>query len=820
MKPPAAPPPPQQDGARYWRGLEDLTGAPAPSTDAGGEFPQGASEGNGLWSRREFLALLPASLLLAGGLSGCRRPEEMIYPFARMPEGFVQGEARFYATAMPSGRSALPLLVRSNEGRPTHIQGNPAHPSGGGADAFAQASILGLYDPDRSRRCLSGGKPTTQAVALEALSALGRAHRANGGRGLWFLMEPSSSPSRARLQAEILRRMPQARFLVYEPVDHDIHRRAATLAAGRPALPWTRWDQARVILSLDCDFLGAERDSARHTRGFAAGRRLEKSGDPMSRLYAVEPVMTLTGLNADHRLRVTASGVLAVAAALGAALAPQFAPLARDNPLPANVRPEWIAECAKDLAARRGSSLVLAGHRQPMAVHLLAHALNQLLENTGRSACFLEPPPELPPQAPGWPAGETAATLVILGGNPAYDLPGGGPWRQQLAQAGTIVRLGAHEDETSALAHWHLPAAHYLESWGDARTSDGVLTPIQPLIHPLFDGLTELEVLARLAGIEPAGPHAIVQETFRSLLGPAHFEERWRQSLHDGFVAGTAARAFAPSIQVARLLEAAAAAAAKDTAARVDPGPHSLEVIFHRDSRLDDGRHANNGWLQELPDPVTKLVWDNAVLVSRRTARDLGLKNEQIVQVRWGGRSVEGPVWIQPGQADNTLGLALGYGRQKAGRIANFNGGVCGFDAQLLRPARGNGPGRRPHPSQRCHRRHAHPDCAHLAPGVRPKSLVHGRPRRHSRGGLDPVHQGPRIRPPRRSAAQTRRPAALSQPAGHTPRKGPPPVGHVRGPQRLHRLRSVRPGLPERKQHPHCRQGPSPPRPRNALAAH
>src|SRR5262245_8411315 len=456
---------------------------------------------------------MSASFLL-GGLgvlgSGCRRPEEKILPFGNMPEGYVHGVPQFFATAMPTRGSAIPLLVKSHENRPVKIEGNPDHPdSNGSTDTFAQASLLSLYDPDRAQRYTQGGNTISKEKALDALTNFGKELALNRGAKVAFVLEQSSSPSRLRLQFALQQKYPQAKWAIYEPVDVDANRRLTSSA------PYYKLDAARVILSLDADFVGTEADSSRLIRGFAKGRKTEKPTDPLNRLYAVEGLMTLTGMSADHRLRVATSQVAAVAAQIAAKLAPgnaQIDGLAHKLPLPAGVDAKWVDECANDLKANQGACVVLAGHRQPAAVHVLANLVNAALGNNGKTVLFSEIP-----QAPvnsdlGAIARELAAgqieTLVILGGNPALTAPADLKWAEAQTKARNIIRLGYYEDETFAAMPagnanaLGLPQAHYLESWGDARTSDGTVVPIQPLIAPLFDGLTELEVLAYLGGVD------------------------------------------------------------------------------------------------------------------------------------------------------------------------------------------------------------------------------------------------------------------------------------------------------------------------------
>ncbi|MCX6896899.1 MAG: TAT-variant-translocated molybdopterin oxidoreductase, partial [Verrucomicrobia bacterium] len=549
--PPTCPEP--QTGPKYWRGLDELSETPEFQSWLEREFPQGASELTDPVNRRNFVKIMSASFLLAGvglGASGCRRPEEKILPFSRLPEGYVHGVAQYYATAFPTRGGAIPLLAKSNDGRPTKLEGNAQHPdSNGGTDRFAQASILNLYDPDRAIRYAKGGSVSTKEAALDFLNQLSQQAAANKGEGLCFLLERGASPSRARLQKLIKAKFPQARWFVYEPVDFDIHRDAASKATGQPVAPYFRFDKAKRILSLDCDFIGAEEDNHRFIRDFAKGRKIEnpeapKNEDLINRLYVVESLMSLTGANADHRLRIASSQVVQVAAALAVEIVKQgngeFAALAAKIGAPAGVDAKWISECAKDLLAHAGTSLVVAGYRQPLAVHLIANAINYALGNIGQTVTFSETPDtgegSLADLATALNAG-AVNSLVIIGGNPAYNAPAELDWAKTQRKAKSVVRLGYYEDETAANTDWHLPLAHALESWGDVRTSDGTLVPVQPLIAPLFDGLTELEFLARVGGLNEKNPYEIVRETFRSLTPSLGFEENWKKFLHDGFFA-------------------------------------------------------------------------------------------------------------------------------------------------------------------------------------------------------------------------------------------------------------------------------------------
>jgi MoCo/4Fe-4S cofactor protein with predicted Tat translocation signal len=719
--PPPCPEP--EAGPKYWRSLDDLADAPEFQEWVQREFPAGASEFTDPVSRRYFVKIMSASFLFGGlGLTGCRRPVENILPFGKQPPGYIHGVPQFYATARPDRGSAVPLLVKSNEGRPTKVEGNAAHPaSNGSTDVFSQASILDLYDPDRAMRFARNGTRVDPGAAFDFLASLSKTIEGTQGQGLAIVAEQSSSPSRARLQQLVRERYPGAQWAVYEPVDFTVHQRAASQAFGQPVTPEYRIEQAARILSLDCDFLGTEQDSHRQIRAFANGRRIKSPNDEMNRLYVVEGLFTITGGNADHRLRVPPSAVTGAAAKI----ALEVLRIAGINDTNLNGElnrlagaflgddqmNQWIVECAKDLAnpELRGRTVILPGQRQPLAVHVIAHAINAALGNVGQTVLF-RPAPDaddgsLAEVAEALHAGRVN-TLVILGGNPVYNAPAELDWAVAQGKARTVVRLGYYEDESSWSAslyakanpkpqHWDLPAAHWLESWGDARSGDGTIVPVQPLIEPLFGGITELEVLARLAGQNVTRPYEIVREGFAQNVQAENPNEAWNKFLHDGFLEHSTPEFVSPRINPPALSEAL-----QNVEVLPAPSLQGLEVVFHRDYTLDDGRYNNNGWLQELPDPVTKMVWENAILLSPTTAQALNLtvaakrktpdlKNNDdgigirydVVEIELGGRKIRGPVWIQPGMADNVLALALGYGRERTGRV----GQQSGYNAYVLR---------------------------------------------------------------------------------------------------------------------------------------
>ncbi len=718
---PACPYP--ETGAKYWRGPEELADSPEFRSWVEQEFPAGAEEMKDGPSRREFVKLMSASFMLAGlGMFGvgCRRPEEEILPFAKQPEGYVHGVPQYFATALPTRTGAIPLVARSNDGRPTKVEGNAQIPgSNGGTDVYSQATVLGLYDPDRARRFARKGSAGSlnkaeRAEALDALAAIGKQFAGNGGQGLSFLTERTQSPSELRVRGELQKKFPRATWFAHEPVDFDIRRRSASTAFGKPVQARYHLDKASVILSLDCDFLSTEAGMEIFSRDFAKTRKASKDHPEMSRLFAVEALMTLTGGAADHRLRVPASQVIRVAAQIADfVLAGSGIPVSQagelrnaltnlgrglSSELAGN---DWVKGCATDLLAHKGTAVVLAGYQQPLEVHLIAHALNVALGGLGKTFDLVPAPDggegslaELGTSLNGG----SVDTLVIIGGNPVYNAPADLNWAAAQAKAKNVVRIGYYEDETAEHCNWHFALAHYLESWGDARTADGVYLPVQPLIQPLFGGITVLEFLARIGGFASANAYDLVRDSFSSVAGSPLVENAWKKFLHDGFLAGSGHKSVEASLNWAGV--ATVVAAAKAAAA---PTGSEMEVVFARDARVDDGRYSNNGWLQELPDPVTKVAWENVIAMSKASAKALGvfpkywdeggwlakfdnleakgLTYASLVKLTVAGKQIEGALWIQPGLAENTIVLQLGYGRTKAGRI----GDLAGYNAYTLR---------------------------------------------------------------------------------------------------------------------------------------
>jgi molybdopterin-containing oxidoreductase family iron-sulfur binding subunit len=666
----------------YWRSLAQIEDRPEFREALEREFPEGASELPEGVTRRELMTLLGASLSLAG-LVGCR-PAEEIVPYVTNPEEIVPGIPRYYATTMPFRRSAYGLIVESHEGRPTKIEGNAAHPSTLGASSSRiQASVLNLYDPDRSQSVRLREEPKAWSDFVTAWGQLAGAHAADGGAGLAVLSESFSSPTLARLATELRTRYPKMQWATYDAVSDENRLAGLRLATGRDVDLMLRFDRAAVILALDADPLLTDPEMIRHARGFADGRRAGASGGEMNRLYAVEGVYSLTGAMADHRLRLESRHIASFVAALAARLGAPTAATPAAASIP-GVDARWIDAVAKDLLAHRGRGLIVAGERQPAAVHAAVCALNTFLGNTGATVSYYETRDAALPSAGSLAAlvsamkAGTVQTLVILGGNPVFDAPADLDFASAMAKVPHSIALGHTVDETGARAEWHIPLAHYLESWGDARAVGGTVSVIQPLILPLFGGRSAIEVLGLMASGADRPGLEIVRETWKPILGDDTADTKWNRVLHDGLLAGSELPEVAPALAAAPFAELAREGT---TAAQ------GMEIVFLPSPSLHDGRFANDGWLQELPDPITKLTWDNPALVSPRTAESFELENGNVVRLDYAGQSLELPVWIVPGMADGVVALTLGYGRQRAGRIGN---GV-GFDTFRLRASRAAG---------------------------------------------------------------------------------------------------------------------------------
>ncbi|HYP53198.1 MAG TPA: TAT-variant-translocated molybdopterin oxidoreductase [Pyrinomonadaceae bacterium] len=726
-----------KQGKEYWRSLEELAETEGFEEMLHREFPQHASEWDDSTDRRTFIKLMGASLALAG-LSGCSyQPPETIVPYVRQPEELVPGKPLFFATAMPLGGAATGLLVRSNAGRPTKVEGNPDHPASGtperpveqrvaATDIYAQAAILGLYDPDRSQTLNYRGEIRSYTAFLSEIARSLEEQGAKQGAGLRFLTETVTSPTMAAQLQEIGRRFPAARWHQFEPAGRNNAALGAQLAFGDFANTVYRFDQADRVLSLDSDFLSCGPASLRHSRDFVARRRLAEGAQDMSRLYAVETTPTNTGMVADHRLAVRPSEVEAVARAIAAGLGAA-------GGAPANTSAEharWSQAVARDLQSAPGRSIVIAGDEAAPAVHALAHAMNQSLQNVGKTVFYTDPVEFNPVNhldslrelVAAIDAGQVDM-LVIVGGNPVYTTPADLKLdANRLSKVKLRVHLSPYRDETSLVCHWHVPEAHFLESWGDTRAFDGTVTIMQPLIAPLYNGKSVHEFLAAFTDRPERTGYEILREFWAAQPQMAgDFDRAWRYAVHDGVVPDTQAKPKNVSAGGASASQAAPAAAAGQPAGTQTPAPSpaptatpapappntGLELVIRPDPTIYDGRFANNPWLQELPKPLTKLTWDNAAIVSPATAArfELGrpgkgtdvedLNNagsrgtefiNDLVELRFKGRTVRAPVFIMPGQPDNVVTVHLGYGRERAGRVGTGTAdSPVGFNAYTLR---------------------------------------------------------------------------------------------------------------------------------------
>jgi molybdopterin-containing oxidoreductase family iron-sulfur binding subunit len=766
------------EGRLYWRSLGELADTPEFREYLHREFPGQASEWNDPKGRRDFLKLMSASLALAGVGACTRQPPESIVPYVRQPEQIVPGRPLFFATAIPFNGVANPVLVESHMGRPTKIEGNPDHPASQGAtDAFTQAAILDLYDPDRAQTITYRGDVRPWGGFLSAMQTALLQRRAAGGKGLRFLTEPITSPSLAEVMATVLKELPGARWHQYTPT--------ARLGGGNGAAdaePLYQFTNADVVVALDADFLNCGPGAIRYARDFAARRRVTDDQKAMNRLYAVESTPTLTGAKADHRLPLRASEIEGFARQLAAAVGTSAGTVSGAQGQAAGAQAgavdheRWIAAVAKDLQAHRGRCVVVAGEYQPVSVHALARAMNQSLGAIGTTVTYAAPVQVRPADqtaslvelTQAMDAGEVQL-LLILGINPVFTAPADVRFAERLAKVKLAVYHSLHRDETAHLCHWHVPALHPLETWGDPRAFDGTVTIMQPLTAPLYEARSEHEVLSAFTAQSTRRALDIVKDYWtRAFAGQngwtirdpnglpfANADAFWTRIVHDGFIPGTALTAggiptpFAPApppagagavaaapvgVQATTPLQGPSAGpgagrgvevprqpqtspAANPSAALPEREPASpvsgtgaapapagqgapsegtpasaetpsggpLEIIFRPDPTIWDGRFANNGWLQELPKPLTKITWDPAALISRSMADQRQLRSGDIVELRYRGANVQMPVFIVPGHPEQSITVFFGYGRRRAGRVGNANDQSGRFNAYLLR---------------------------------------------------------------------------------------------------------------------------------------
>ncbi|MFL6228590.1 MAG: TAT-variant-translocated molybdopterin oxidoreductase [Pyrinomonadaceae bacterium] len=721
-------------GKEYWRSLEELAETPEFEDLLHREFPREAAEWDATdeVGRRTFIKLMGASLALAGLTTGCvYQPTETVVPFVRQPEDMIPGKPLFFATAMPFPTGSLGLLARSNDGRPTHVEGNPDHPTSGtpersvdqrfaSTDLYAVASVLGLYDPDRSDTVRNRGDVRPHTAFLAEVRARLEELKSRQGAGLRFLTETVTSPTAAAQLRDILKAFPAAKWHSFEPAGANAATVGAQLAFGEPVQTVYRFDRADRVLSLDSDFLNAVGANNRYSRDFISRRRVAGGETTMNRLYAVETTLTNTGAKADHRLAVRPSELIILAriiAAFVGANGTDVQPLLghegpfgsqggsdwKSLPISEN-QMHWISATAADLKANAGRSIIIPGEYAPPAVHALAHAMNAALGNVGQTVVYTEPIDANPVDqveslrqlVADIDAGQVEM-LVMVGGNPVYNAPVDLAFTKERldkikapdGRDGLRIHLSLYYDETSELSHWHVPETHYLESWSDTRAHDGTVSIIQPLIAPLYKGRTVHEFLATFSDAPERSSYDIVRGYWQTQM-PGDFESQWRKAVHDGVVPNTAAKekAVTPRADFASQLQATTA----------QPSSSQLEIVFRPDPMIYDGRYANNGWLQELPKNLTKLTWDNAAHVSPKTAQErFGFSENHItykgkelsnpfVKLTLQGKSLEIPLLVQPGIPDGTVTLHLGYGRKLAGKIGSTTlDQTVGFNAYALR---------------------------------------------------------------------------------------------------------------------------------------
>ena len=740
-----------QNGKEYWRSIEEHADTPEFRDFITEEYPHEIERWDDSLSRRNFVKVMGASLALAG-LSGCViQPPEKIVPYVKNPEGMLPGKPNFFATAMSLGGVATGLLAKSFEGRPVKIEGNPDHPGSQGAtDILAQASLLGMYDPDRSQEITYRGGPKTWETFMGELRAAVEENRKDGGAGIRFLTETVTSPTLIDQFAKVKAELPNAKWAQYEPVNQDNVLAGAKLAFGSPVQAIYRFDKAERILSLDADIFSGF--NVGYIKDFSKGRAFSEEKKEINRLYCVETTISITGAKADHRIAVRPSQMAEVAKAIAKAVGVAGATSSYTE------NAAWIAAMAKDLQSFKGKSLVVAGDNQSPVVHALAHAMNAALGNAGQTVVYADP------VSPGTDKlqidqlrelvadidGGKVKILVILGGNPVYNTPSDVKLSaERMDKVGLRVHLGMYADETAEHCHWHVHENHYLESWSDARAYDGTASIVQPLIAPLYDGknvhqivqlflkenfdktdhdivkeywqktdikpaATATAVPAKTeektepkAEVPPAKTEAKVtapaantaaKEVPKSAatstapaaapasIAPKNFEDNWRKAVHDGVVPNTASTPKSVTVSTAFLSRPDIRSAANG----------SLEISILPDPSVYDGRFSNNGWLQELPNPLNKVTWSNVALISPKTAEKMGINQgrdvreiagasqgrtfintkggnlfSDLVNLTFQGEQIRTPVpmWVSPGQPDDVITVFMGYGRTRAGKV-------------------------------------------------------------------------------------------------------------------------------------------------------
>ncbi len=656
----------------YWKSLNELAQNEEYKKYLEREFPENATELNDDVSRRSFLRVMGASIALAG-FAACRRPVQKIMPYSKQPEDLVQGEPLHYATAMPFKDSVTGLLVETHEGRPTKIEGNEQHPaSNGNTNTFQQGAVLGLYDPDRSRYIRQDGNRSS----WNDFSSFCREQFQDTDQKIAFIAENNSSPTFQRLKNEVLNKFPESEWVTYEPFGEENRLEGHKLAFDQKLRSVRRFDQADVIVSLDDDFLNpaANKNNVQGIARFTERRAVESTDDDMSRLFSVESTFSLTGSNADNRLRLPSSQIERFTYALAARLSRELDGLEAFSQYSNEFsQHHWINVLTDELLNSRERSLVTAGNEHAPEVHAAVAAINYALQNNGSTITYHSVPhideenqrAKFARMIEDMNNGQYDAA-VIIGTNPVFTAPSDINVEQALQNTSTTLHLSNYYNETSQIANWHVNRAHFLEAWGDGFSFDGTRSIIQPLISPLYSGKSELEFLAAVGRGKQVEGYEMVRQTWQSYY-PDNFENTWEKILHDG----VDTEGHFPEENA--MLSPGFATEVQQFITELDDRS-GIELVIRPDTKVYDGRFANNGWLQELPEPMTKNTWDNVALMSPNTADQLGVQNEDLIEISTGEHTIKLPVWKQPGHADNSITTTVGQGRTSLGRVANETG--------------------------------------------------------------------------------------------------------------------------------------------------
>lgn len=663
----------------YWKSLGELARNEEYEKFVEREFPENATELNDQVSRRSFLRVMGASIALAG-FAACRRPVQKIMPYSEEPEDIVPGNPLFYASAMPFQDALTGIVVENNEGRPSKVEGNDLHPaSKGNTSIFGQGSLLNMYDPDRSRYVRKDGERSSVSAFAEFCSD----HFANTDQNIAFVSEANSSITFNRLKEQALETFSNAHWITYEPFGEDYALEGTNIAFGERLRTYNHFGDANVIVSFDDDFLNpaANKNSVEDTKQFTDGRSVSSPEDGMSRFYAIESTFSLTGSNADNRLRIKSGDIELFIYALAAELSQSVSGLEAFNGYSNEFSDhDWIPVLAEELLENRGDSILTVGRDHKPALHATVAAMNAALGNAGETVRYYDVP-HIEDQNNQEAFAELAEslnsgdidTVVLVGTNPAFTAPADLKFPDTLSNAEQVIHLSDYYDETSKLANWHINRAHFLEAWGDGTSYTGTRSIIQPQIEPLYSGISEIEFLNTILTGEESDGFDLVQETWQEYF-TSNFQDQWERVLHDG----VAEEEEYPTVSVSISDEFNSQVATFISDAQSSDG---MELVIRADSTVFDGRYANNGWLQELPKPMTKITWDNVALMSKKTADELGVteaglgKSEvEVVSINVDGTTIEIPAWVQPGHADDSITITVGYGREGIGRVANTMG--------------------------------------------------------------------------------------------------------------------------------------------------